>query len=284
MEVEYSARSHVGKVREKNQDNFFIDGIILSPQTYDYSYELDGCASLPTVFAVCDGLGGEENGEVASLIAVQTLLKVYDLLKLTEIDNLLKTVQAYVDNVNEAIHSTPGEACKRIGTTIALVIASKNGINCYNIGDSRVYIYKKTKFRQITNDHTLAAKQNKNNPNTQNKVDSIYKGNNILNIKKVLTRCIGIGNESTIENYPTLFGKCRILVCTDGLTDMVKVNEIKSVLRTSSRTAIAADSLIRLALNKGGIDNITLIIIDIKNTKKPFFGKFRNKRKSKKLL
>jgi protein phosphatase len=263
MTVEYSARSHVGKVRENNEDNLYVDGIILASDVRERPFTIDGITNLPTIFAVCDGMGGEDDGEIASLLAVQTLLNYERKIKTARPKQLNETIQSYVDEISESIRSETDKSGKRTGTTLALVVVAKNGLFCFNIGDSRIYCYQKAELKQITNDHTLIAEKIKNGIIEASQAAGVAGGNK-------LTRCIGIGNNSNTESYPTITGKCRALICSDGLTDMVNPAEIENILRESERTANAADYLLDTALRFGGKDNTTVIVIDVEVPKVPF--------------
>ena len=269
MQASYSARSHVGMVRENNEDNLYIDGITLSPDTCSLPFEIDGAASPPAVFAVCDGMGGEENGETASLMAVQALLRFDGRLKSAAPAELDKTVPEYVAGAEAAVR-TAGRGA-RSGTTLALVVASAHGAYCYNIGDSRIYCLRKSEFRQVTNDHTLAAMQLRAGVPPDRAVSRSF-GNK-------LTRCIGIGDSAAVESYAPVAGECRMLICSDGLSDMVADAELERILRVSERTADAADALLQAALRGGGRDNVTLIVLDIKSAKRPGLWRFTKKRK-----
>lgn len=264
MIIEYSARSHVGMVRENNEDNLYVDGIALAPNVRECPFAIDGTTSFPAIFAVCDGIGGEENGEVASLLAIQTLMNFDRRIKEATSESFGDIIQLYVNEVGAAIHLEPNNAKKRTGTTLALAAISKNGVYCFNLGDSRIYSLQRSAFRQITNDHTLAAEQMKNGFSTKEQAEGAK------NLNK-LTRCIGIGDMPIVEKYPPIIGKCRILICSDGLTDMVSASEIENILRASERTADAANSLLSSTLENGGQDNVTVIIIDMKASKRSFF-------------
>lgn len=267
MTVEYSARSHVGFVRENNEDNLYVEGVMLTPEIRERPFAIDGVADTPAIFAVCDGMGGEEDGEVASLLAVQTLSDSEGIIKAAISERLDETVQSYATVVSETVRAKTADSGKRTGTTLALAIAADNAVSCYNIGDSRIYCYRKAGFRQITNDHTVAAGQIKDGLITASQASELKGGNK-------LTRCIGIGDDSIVESYPPITGKCRILICSDGLTDLVSADEIETVLRDSPRTAYAADSLLDAALRYGGKDNTTVIVIDVKAPKPPILHSF----------
>ncbi|CDX04962.1 protein phosphatase [Desulfitobacterium hafniense] len=270
--IEYSARSHIGMVRENNEDNLYVDGIILPLHTRERPFTIDGSTSSPAVFAVCDGMGGEDDGEIASRLAVQKLLNFNERIKSAGSEQLEEAIQSYVNKANEAIHAETSGTNKRTGTTLALAVVSEHGIYCFNMGDSRIYALQKGAFRKITNDHTLVAEQTRNSSLTPNQVMSRKAGHK-------LTRCIGIGDILTVESYPPIIGTCRFLICSDGLTDMVDTAEIENILCASKRTADAANSLLTSALNKGGKDNVTVIIADFKNSKVSFFRSLSKKLK-----
>ena len=247
MTIDYSARSHVGRVRGNNEDNLYVDGVTLTTNMRERPFTIDGTSALPANFAVCDGMGGEDNGEIASLLAVKELHNIRERIKSGLSERLGETVQSYVNKVNESIRSETNLTGRRTGTTLALAVLSENGVYCFNLGDSRIYSLQRTDFKQTTNDHSLGNK---------------------------LTRCIGIGDSQDVEEYPPILGDCRILICSDGLTDMVSESVIEKILRASERTSNAADYLLNEALTNGGKDNVTIIVADIKDTKKPFFHSF----------
>lgn len=256
MNVGYSARSHVGRVRGNNEDNLFVNGITIPADTRERPFAIDGNTSGPTVMAVCDGVGGEENGEIASFLATRELSYIHGGVQTEKPGGLDEIIGAYVNMADGAILNESFARGGRMGTTLALAVALDNGTYCFNIGDSRIYCLGDSLFRQITNDHTLAAeKENSYDPAIR---ASVKKGD-----EHKLTRCLGVGNAPVAEAYPPISGDCRILLCSDGLSDMVDAGIIERVLRTTAGTADAADALINLALDYGGVDNTTVIVADI---------------------
>jgi protein phosphatase len=220
----YSIRCNVGNKRLNNEDNFYADGVFLTPEMRDKSFSIDAMANMPLILAVCDGMGGEENGEIASLAAAR---------KLSEYNNNL---QNCIDEINIEIGKTG-----RAGTTLVLASIDRKGISCFNIGDSRAYALSKKGFFRVTNDHIVIT----------------------VSGKRKLTRCIGIGSNQTAESYPVIRDKCRLLLCSDGLYDMVADTEIERILRESIKASSAADLLLQTALDNGGNDNITIITADV---------------------
>lgn len=260
MHVSYSARSHAGLVRENNEDNLCINTVVMQPDALVRPFAIDGSAPEPTVLAVCDGVGGEENGELASFLAAQNLSYIYSRIQSSTPAPLDETVWSYVKITNEAIYGEAQKIGKRMGTTLALAIVARSGIHCFNIGDSRIYCLDDSTFRQVTNDHSLAAEKERN---AAHGVRAPIEEKDHHKI----TRCLGIGNKTEAESYPPIKIGSRILICTDGLSDMVHPGYLEKILRSSERASEAADALINLALENGGNDNVTAIVADIKYVK-----------------
>ncbi len=263
MRVIFSVRSHIGYTRKNNEDNLFADGITLPSDICSNTFSLDSESVAPVTLAVCDGLGGEDNGEIASAMAVNKMTEINDIIKSSAQSNLFQIVENYTQELNDEIHFASQRTGKRMGTTLALTLVLKKGVYCFNIGDTRIYSMKNNKFSQITNDHTAAAER------VRAGIISAEQARCEKNRHK-LTKCIGIGKQSTAEKYPPIRGKCRILICSDGLTEMINDDEIKMLMSKIFTANEAADALLCLALKRGGLDNITLIVCDVKPKAKAF--------------
>ena len=222
MTAFYSARSHIGKIRKQNEDNLYADGVFMNSMIRDCPFAIDGCTEMPIVLAVCDGMGGEENGEAASMLAVEMLEKASDRFKTCTYEDMHELVQNYVNDVNNKIHSLYQNG-KRVGTTLALTVIDNKGIRCFNIGDTKVFVFAQGKLTQISNDHTLV--------NDKIKCKLITKEDAKADKDRhKLTRCIGIGNNCNIDSYPVIDFRQRLLICSDGLTDMVTEDDIEMLL------------------------------------------------------
>ena len=252
MKLLFSVRSHKGNIKKNNEDNLYADGLTLLPKYCNRPYSADAYANTPAIFAVFDGVGGMENGEFASNIAATKLAEFQEIFRNTKCNDLSAFVQQYVNIVHNDIDSS----AKRTGTTLALAIVTNKGLHCYNVGDSRIYCLKGSNFSRVTTDHTkgteLAQKQNISMEQARCHPD----GNK-------LTRCIGYGKKYNVDAYPMISGKCRLLICSDGLSDMIPDIELCSILRSNKLIPDCADKLIDVALKKGGKDNITFVIFDI---------------------
>ena len=256
--VIYSVRSHVGLRRVNNEDNLFADGVILPPEAGKRPFSLDGVAGIPSIFAVCDGMGGEEAGEVASLASMEALRAGKEALYHTSPKELPQAIQEFAEQAHRSIQAHTEGA--RSGTTLALAVFTTSGVLCFNLGDSRIYCMQAGYFRQVTYDHTVIADQLRRgiHPAEGTRPD------------RRLTRCIGIGAPHAVESYPAIKGDFRLLICSDGLSGMVSDDKLASILFAAAQPSMAADKLIQAALEGGGQDNITAIVLDANGV-----GKFR---------
>lgn len=263
MVVTYSVRSHGGYVRETNEDNFCANGELLPPQADQRGFSLDGRTQIPCLFAVCDGMGGTDNGELASLYVARTLAQYREQLIAARGAKLNALVAEAVKEADTAIRRQ-GQAEENAGTTMSAAVITRRGISCFHLGDSRIYHLDRGGFVQVTRDHTwIAEHMEKERPLSPEMV--------MENMHKI-TRCVGVGPSCVPENYDTVKPRGRLLLCTDGLTDMLSEDEINSIMSENKDTANTADMLLSLSLKKGGYDNITIILADFKKK----YGQFRN--------
>lgn len=263
MRIFYAGQTNKGYIRRNNEDNLFCNGIYLKDINSLIPFKKQGEASFPTVFAVFDGVGGEKNGEVASYLATKVLSEHFVALRNAIIKNLDDQINKLVDEINEKIQEESDKRLNSMGTTMALVIITKQNVISYNIGDSRIYTYKrKNGLRQISVDHTLAQ---------QRILAGVYTAQEAkkCNDWGKLIACLGIPgvNKEIIYQKPTVVPieeGIRLLLCTDGLSDMISDKMLERILRRIKNTEDAANRLMLKALSKGGKDNISLIVVDIK--------------------
>ncbi len=258
--ITFAACSHKGNIRSNNEDNLYCCGSILTPETRDAVFSLSGETVAPCLFAVCDGMGGQEDGEFAAWAAVSGLAELDAAVKVAPADKTDGLIQEYVTRVNGLLCDKMREKSVRIGTTLALIAVTSDEIMPYTIGDSRIYELAGGTLRQLSADHTLTAQKVKMGALTkeQAKTDSD---------RHKLTRYLGIfEDEMAIEAEPLpalpLTEHRRLLICSDGLTDMLDDERISEILTGTSVTD-ASDTMIREALEAGGKDNVTFIVIDI---------------------
>lgn len=228
--------SDTGLVREKNEDAFFIDE--------DQGF-----------FLVCDGMGGHRGGEVASHMAVETISRSMEGFTSANAQQLL--VQG-IKNANQAILKAglENENLFEMGTTVTAALVSDTQFTVANVGDSGVFIIRDGAIRKVTRDHTLAEKMLSNGVLKPEEMrDNAY--------NHILTRALGIEEQIEIDLFnEELWTDDILLMCSDGLTDMLTPEEILTIVQ-AYRTDLefAAQQLLSEALAKGGFDNITIVLL-----------------------
>jgi protein phosphatase len=227
--------THVGQVRSSNQDSFL--------ETED-------------LFAVADGMGGHNGGEVASHIAIETLREHFTV---PTTDALVDAIQAANDAV---IAKAEDDASLRgMGTTLvalaAVVTDGEDRIAVANVGDSRCYLLEDDRLRQITKDHSVVQTLVDNGQITRAEAERHPQRN-------ILTRALGIDPRVMTDSWELLpFAGDRYILCSDGLFNEVAESEIIRVLREQPNPGEAADELVQMANEGGGRDNISIVVIDV---------------------
>jgi len=231
----WGAASDTGRVRQANEDSFLaVDGL----------------------FAVADGMGGHQAGEVASHLALECL---QDGFTAAGTDVLVRSVE----DANRTLvsRSTADPELAGMGTTlVAMALVDANGrdaIGVVNVGDSRLYLMSDGNLAQITEDHSLVATMERQGRLTAAEA-AVHPQRNIL------TRALGIDGSVLVDSWEILpiIGD-RYLICSDGLFNEVDENRISATLRRIADPSEACRELIRLANEGGGRDNITCVIVDI---------------------
>jgi len=248
-----AASTHVGNVRELNEDAYFFDADL-------------------GLFLVCDGMGGHAAGEVASAMAIQTIrsawaseatLKIADTCAQTGAPEtkkqLLATLRKGVTSAHAAILAEADRDISKsgMGTTVVGAIVVGNELVFAHAGDSRAYMVRDGIAMQLTEDHTLLARLLAAGID----VDTSGEG---ARFRSMLTNALGIGQEVKVATFivPLADGD-RFLLCSDGIYEYVQEAEIGEVLTKSPSPARSAQRLIDLALERGGNDNATALVVRV---------------------
>lgn len=229
-----------GLKRETNQDVFST-----------HCFSDDDCFAI-----VCDGMGGSNGGNIASKMACDIIKEIFisrninlapkDKIKDIMIDAISEAnIKIYTAGLEKKEH-------KGMGTTVVAAVIINHSIYIVNVGDSRAYIYKGSKLTQVTKDHSLVQElidKGKLNKNDQNKHPK----------KNLITRAVGVGVTASIDFLEiNISAGYTLLLCSDGLTNMVDDNTIAKVIHEKVSYDIC-NELVRLANECGGIDNITCV-------------------------
>ena len=249
-QIVFAARSDKGCARRNNEDNLYCCGTILTSDRQNLPFKTGGVFSAPAVFAVFDGVGGEQLGEQASLTAAQTLAEHADRICSAGTAQIDSAVKVLVDDINRRIREESKTMSVRMGTTMALAVVTQSEIRAYNIGDSRIYMFdERTGLRVVSIDHTLAMRRVK--AGLVSETEARRSGD-----WSKLTACLGIAFENGLISEPymsppvPLSGKVRLLLCSDGLTDMVQDERIEHILGSCKNIEKAVQELMSEALNR----------------------------------
>lgn len=227
----------VGQKRELNEDSFAFEKL---KKGY--------------VMIVSDGMGGHNAGEVASAIAVDKIREFCSKQDMFSNPELM--LRKAVSYANEAIYETSMKNAEMYGMGATLVVALGYGKNVYiaNVGDSRAYLVNKESIAQITKDHSYVYELVKTGLITPEEAKTHPRRNEIL-------KALGIAPEVYPDIFPIEIQRTdKLLLCTDGLTEVVSDQEIFETVNRLSRQA-ACETLVRMANQNGGPDNITVVLM-----------------------
>lgn len=228
-------KSDVGLVRETNED----------------SYEF----LPPHLFVVADGMGGHAAGEIASNVAVQTIKEYFTQNCLT--DDPHRILEKAIMQANTIVYEMAASKndCAGMGTTLTAVYVTDTKIYWGHVGDSRIYLYRNNELSQLTNDHSLVWELVQNGNITKEEA-SVHPQRNML------TQAVGTSSNIKVDTGVTEWNTGDILLlCTDGLTNMVSEQTICSLLSLQPLTESVVSMLVEQANNAGGLDNITVILV-----------------------
>lgn len=248
-DLNVSISSQTGLVREHNEDM-----VLVCTETYrnaeaerKLSIDVTDCVAI----AVADGMGGHNAGEVASEdVAHELGSHVAALSRVLDERELREDLDEWITVEHDYLVSQGAQNAQQagMGTTLVGIVCYHEHFYCINCGDSRLYHYHDGHLRQVTNDHSLYSLTHREND------------------RHIITNCIGAGNEAYLD-FSDITNDIaqgdRLLLCSDGLTDMVSDEELEALL---SENANAAD-LVKAAYDAGGDDNVSVVVITIESIK-----------------
>ena len=236
------AKADIGRVREQNQDYFYI-----SEETEE-----------PKIYILADGMGGYKGGEIASRLATESAQKYIqnNFERITkEKEEILKLVKSAVEYANMVVYEKSKEVpeLEGMGTTLEVCVIYNNKAYIGHVGDSRIYRIRKDVIRKLTKDHSYVQKLVEDKKITREEAKTHPK-------KNMLIKALGCTPYVEPDIRARNFEKGDVFImCSDGLTNMVEENRIYTLITQDINSA--ADKLIEEANMAGGIDNITIIII-----------------------
>ena len=235
--------SHVGKIRQINEDAYVIQSILQSKFV---------------LMAVCDGMGGAKAGEVASQLAVSVLSrwmseKLEQEIKEQDTTELLREG---VEKANMAVYlrSCENHDYEGMGTTMTAALISEDQVVIANVGDSRAYWLSGQQLSQVTEDHSLVCEMMRRGDISPEEAQHHPSRN-------IITRVLGVEKKVNCD----IFVQARpeegwLLLCSDGLSAQVEVEEICRILLSAEQPEKACRKLIEMANTRGGHDNVTVVV------------------------
>lgn len=254
MRVVAAGQTEVGCVRKHNEDNFLLEPDL-------------------GLFVVADGLGGHAAGEVASQIVVEKIGQFithtlerdrtwpveYDV-DLPYDGNRLKAALLLADQgiIND-IRANPER--ESMGSTVVACLVQGSTVTLVHVGDSRAYLINASGIRQVTRDHSWVAEQVANGILTPDEARRHP-------FRNVITQALGNGGELDVAVQELQVQELdRILLCSDGLSGMIQDEEIWAIVQGTPDVEVATTRLIEKAMNNGGEDNITVVLVGIESDK-----------------
>ncbi|WHH59894.1 Stp1/IreP family PP2C-type Ser/Thr phosphatase [Petroclostridium sp. X23] len=236
-----------GKAREVNEDCFFVS---------KFSDEM--CSGY---CIIADGMGGHNAGEVASKMAIdeiQQYIKESYSHEMTH-EQIIQILKESMNKANTIIYnkSLENELFSGMGTTAILCFVYHQSLYIAHVGDSRAYIIRGEEMYQITTDHSMVEELISSGSITREEAQNHPQ-------KNVITRALGGDKDTPVDIYIQEYKPGDIiLICTDGLTNMLTNSEILSVIKDNNDLQLAVEELITIANDKGGLDNITVVVLGL---------------------
>lgn len=256
LKLDAAVYTHVGKVQNNNEDNYYLFGKYR--KNIKTSVQKCGKRKLigKALVAVCDGMGGEEAGEIASLAAVKEL-------KPLSISGLKGKIACQITKMNEAVcGERTARGGKTIGTTFVGVYFASNNAICCNVGDSRAYLFRGGQLQRLSEDHSEAQRQINMGIMTEEQARRSRGWH-------YLTQHIGLFPEELVI-VPSFSGMISLkkgdifLLCSDGITDLITDSELAAFFFQNKAAKQYVQELVDMVLQRGAKDNVTAIVVRVK--------------------
>jgi len=250
LDLRIGAKTDLGRARENNEDKFDF----FEPEEPEV-LAVKGC-----LYAVADGMGGHASGQIASELALKTILKTYYA---DPSDDVAESLSAAIRAANSFIFSAATAIAERegMGTTCTVLVIRNNEMFIGHVGDSRAYLIRGEEISQVTNDHSWVAEQVSRGALTEEEA-------RFSPFRNVITRSLGMGPEVEVDIYSGKIETDDIFVlCSDGLSGYVPDQEILELAGGFSPSS-AATKLVDRANESGGGDNITVVVVAVRDIQK----------------
>ena len=255
--LEIAAVTDIGQKRSSNQDNFYVNGCYIDHYNA-VAERFDAVDSLNAhVLAVCDGMGGQADGDVAAMIGVSTISDYSDSLRQSENNqNASRTARRMLREANGRILEKCKESGKKMGSTVSMLVVANQYVYACNLGDSEIYHKTQYGIERLSKPQTFAQELVDMGAISEDQASRSY-------IRNQLSQYLGIENVRGLkpnENCTTIRNGDMLLICSDGVSDVLPNHSIYATLSSGRPVRDIADALIEKALRKGSGDNLTVVI------------------------
>ena len=255
--LEIAAVTDIGRRRACNEDNFFVNGAFID----HYKVSAERFESVDTeevhVLAVCDGMGGLDDGEVAAMTGVTTLSDYADELQaIRTYEDASFTANRIIRTANDRLLKRMKKHDKKMGSTFAMLVASVDCLYACNLGDSEIYLKTRFGMERLSKPQTVAQELVDRGAISENQANHSYARNQ-------LSKYLGMENTRMLkpnESSAELRTGDILLICSDGVSDVLPGHSIYASLNSERPVKEIADIIIEKALRKGGGDNLTVVI------------------------
>ena len=262
-------RTDVGQIREHNEDNFLIGDLTRRSRTLLEGDREQAVGEWGSVMGVCDGMGGAAAGEIASQLAVDIIFErlIQGEPPMQHDDLARRLVHAVEDAGIRIFNEARADRTRRgMGTTATIAALVDSRLFVAQVGDSRAYVLRGDRLVQVSRDQSLVNQLIEAGQLTEEEAETFEHNNIILQ---------ALGTAETVQvdlTYVDLKRGDRLLLCSDGLSGMVRADELREVLSTQKDPIDACKELTDRANRAGGHDNITVIVADFDGTALPAKG------------
>lgn len=243
--MQFAVRTDIGKLRDRNEDLYYFDTQL-------------------QLFAIADGMGGHERGDIASRIALEVIQEWAETQASPQSDlgpmKRLGVLSDLAEEANQRIYTSTESRGKGrgMGTTLIAGFVTFSYLAYVHVGDSRLYVLRDERLTQITTDDSSVQKM-------VEKGEITPEEGRVHEKRNIITQAIGLKRKVSVNTdaYPLVPGDI-VLACTDGLHDLIiSDDEIAEIILSASGIEEASENLINKALDYGGTDNVTVLLVDV---------------------
>ncbi len=256
--LEIAAVTDIGQKRASNQDNFYVNGCYIDH--YDIAAErFETVDSMEThVLAVCDGMGGQADGDVAAMIGVSTIADYSRRLSASgaSLEETEQTARDMLHEANDRILAYSRTTGKKMGSTASVLVVASDYVYACNLGDSEIYHKNQYGIERLSKPQTFAQALVDVGAISEDQASHSY-------IRNQLSQYLGMENRRAIrpnQQITSIRNGDMLLICSDGITDVLQSHSIYASLSSGRPVKDIADALIEKALRKGSGDNLTVVI------------------------